>query len=144
MIRAFVDASVLFAATYSDTGASREILRCAIRDEISLVISQLVLDEVERNLQNKAPGLLVGFLYLRDAVAFELVYPTKLEVEAAMQYCAVKDAPIVAAAKAAGVAYLVSLDRRHLVDPPEVATGSGVSIVLPGELLQVIRNWEGN
>jgi len=44
MIRAFVDVSVLFAATYSETGASREILRCAIRGEISLVISQLVLD----------------------------------------------------------------------------------------------------
>jgi len=53
MIRAFVDASVLFAAAYSETGASREIIRQAIRGKIQLVASQLVLEEARRNLQAK-------------------------------------------------------------------------------------------
>ena len=144
MIRAFIDASVLFAATYSETGASREIFQRAIRGEIDLVISQLVLDEVARNLQSKAPELVVEFTYLRDVVALELVYPTRRKVEDVMEYCAAKDAAIVAAAKAGRVDYLVSLDRRHLVDAPEVAAASGVNIVLPGELLQEIRKRAGN
>lgn len=139
MMRVFVDASVLFAAAYSATGASREIFRSAIRGEISLVISHLVLEEVKRNLEDKVPGALVHLENLIDAVGFELVQPTKAEIEAAMQYCAVKDAPIVAAAKAARVDCLVSLDRRHLVGVLEVASGSGLSIVLPNELLERIR-----
>jgi predicted nucleic acid-binding protein len=140
MIRVFVDASVLFAAAYSVTGASREIIQYAIRGEIGLVISNLVLDEVKRNLQDKVPGAIADFDYFRDAVEFELVLPSKSEIEAAMQDCAAKDAPIVAAAKTADVDYLVSLDRRHLVGVPEVAAGSDLKIVLPGDLLEVIRN----
>jgi hypothetical protein len=36
--------------------------------------------------------------------------------------------------------YLLSLDRRHLLGVPEVASGSGLSIVLPNELLERIRS----
>lgn len=42
-------------------------------------------------------------------------------------YTALKDGPIVAAAKRAQVDYLVSLNRRHLVGVAEVAQRSGVS-----------------
>jgi len=58
MIRAFLDTSVLYAAAYSETGASREILRQAVRGAVGLVISQLVLEEARRNLQAKAPEVL--------------------------------------------------------------------------------------
>jgi hypothetical protein len=44
MIRALLDASVLFAAAYSETGASREIVRRAIRGEVQLVGSRLVFE----------------------------------------------------------------------------------------------------
>jgi predicted nucleic acid-binding protein len=50
-----------------------------------------------------------------------------------------KDAPIVAAAKRAKVDYLVSLDRRHLVGNKEIEHRSGVKIVLPEELLALLR-----
>jgi len=77
LIRAFIDASVLFSACYSSTGASI--------------------------------------------------------------YTALKDAPIVAGAIKAQVDYLVSLDRRHLVDVPEVTRGSGLKIVLPAQLLAIVK-----
>jgi len=144
MIRAFVDASVLFAAAYSETGASREIIRQAIRDKIRLVASQLVFEEARRNLQDKAPEVVADFENLRDAVGFEIVRPTKGEVEEALQYTAAKDAPIVAAARKARVDYLVSLDRHHLVDVPEVAKRSGLKILLPSELLEEIRKQPAN
>ena len=139
MTKVFIDTSVLFAASFSSTGASREIIRLAIRGEISLVVSQLVLEEIERNLTRKAPEVLPTFWQLLDVIPLELSAPSKDEVEQAAQYTELKDAAIVAAAKTAEVDYLVSLDRRHLVGVAEVAQGSGLSIVLPEELLKNIR-----
>ena len=139
MIRAFLDASVLFAAAYSETGASREIIRQAIRGGVSLVISPLALEEVSRNLQAKAPEVVSDLDRLCEVVGFEIVRPTTRDIEAAMKYTVPKDAPIIAAAKRAQVDFLVSLDRRHLVGQPDIAQHSGLRIVLPEELLEEIR-----
>ncbi len=139
MIRVFIDASVLFAAAKSATGASREIIRLAIRGEMRLVVSQFVLKEARRNLQAKAPEVVGDFDHLLDAASLEIVRPSKKEVQAAMAYTATKDAPIVAAAKKAQVDYLVSLDRRHLVGVPELPQRSGLKIILPEELLKEVR-----
>jgi len=144
MIRAFIDASVLFAASLSPTGASREIIRQAVRGQITLVASKLVYGEVEKNLADKAPEALPAFHQFLDTVPFEIVRPSKRQVLQAAQYSALKDAPIVAAAKRARVDYLVSLDRRHLVGMPEVAQRSGLKIVLPSELLEKMRRQAGN
>jgi hypothetical protein len=43
MIRAFVDTSVLFAASYSSTGALRELIRLAFQGQVQRVISDDVL-----------------------------------------------------------------------------------------------------
>jgi predicted nucleic acid-binding protein len=139
MIRAFVDASVLFAASLSPTGASREIIRQAVRGQVTLVASKLVYEEVEKNLADKAPEALPAFRQFLATVPFETVRPTKRQVLQAARYSALKDAPIVAAAKRARVDYLVSLDRRHLVGVPEVAQRSGLRIVLPSEFLGEVR-----
>ena len=144
MIRAFIDASVLIAACFSSTGASREIILQAIRGNVSPVISELVIQETERNLTDKAPEALPAFHQFLDAVSFEFVRPTKQQVLQAAAYIALKDAPIVAAAKRAQVDYLVSLDRRHLVGLPEVAQKSGLNIVLPKQLLEEIRRQAGD
>lgn len=139
MISAFIDASVLYSAIHSSSGASREIIRQAIRGHVVLVISKYVLAEVERNLANKAPELLPDFHALLQLIPFAVVQPTRRQVQWAAQYTALKDAPIVAAAKRAGSDYLVTLDRRHLVGVPEVARKSGLRIVLPEQLLEEMR-----
>jgi predicted nucleic acid-binding protein len=144
MIRAFIDASVLFAASLSPTGASREIIRQAVRGQVTLVASELVYEEVEKNLADKAPEALPAFRQFLATVPFETVRPTKRQVLQAAQYSALKDAPIVAAAKRARVDYLVSLDRRHLVGVPEVVQRSGLKIVLPGELLGEVQRQAGS
>jgi len=144
MIRAFLDASVLFAAAYSETGASREIIRQAIRGGIGLVTSQLVLEEARRNLQAKAPEVVSYFDRLCEAIGFEMVRPTKREVKEAMKYTVPKDAPIIAAAKRAQVDFLVSLDRRHFVGQSHIAQRSGLRIVLPNELLEALSSKEGH
>ena len=139
MIRAFIDASVLFAASLSSTGASREIIRQAVRGQVTLVASKLVYEEVEKNLADKAPEALPAFRQFLDTVPFETVRPTKRQVLQAARYSVFKDAPMVAAAKRARVDYLVSLDRRHLVGVREVAQRSGLRIVLPSEFLGEVR-----
>ena len=139
MIRAFIDSSVLIAASYSPTGASREIMRQAIRGNVTLVISKLVLEETERNLADKAPKALPFFQQFLNTLNFEFVRPTKRQILQAASYTALKDAPIVAAAKRAQVDFLASLDRRHLVGVSEVVQQSGLKIVLPSELLEEIR-----
>lgn len=55
MIRAFVDASVFFAACYSERGASAAIFRHALQGNAHLAISEFVLQEVARNLARKSP-----------------------------------------------------------------------------------------
>jgi predicted nucleic acid-binding protein len=95
-------------------------------------------------LANKAPKALPAFHQFLDAVSFEFVRPTKQQILQAAAYIALKDAPIVAAAKRAQVDYLVSLDRRHLVGLPEVAQKSGLRIVLPNQFLEEIRKQEGD
>ena len=134
MIRAFLDSSVLFSSCVSLKGASREIIQHGLRGTVVLVISQVVLQEVERNLAEfprRAKEALAVFHEYVDSVPFAVVKATNRQVQQAARYTASKDAPIVAAAKRAKVDYLVSLDRKHLVGVEVVARRSGLTIVLP-------------
>lgn len=135
-MKVFLDANVFFAAAWSPQGASAEILRQGTRGEVELITSEFVLEEVRRNIEQKRPDALPLLVELLDALDLTLVNPSRSEVERAAQYTILKDAPVVAAAKRASVDYLVSLDRRHLVNDLEVATQSGLEIILPGQLLE--------
>jgi predicted nucleic acid-binding protein len=139
MIRAFIDASVLFAGCLSARGASREIIQMGVQGGITLVVSDIVLEETRRNLAGKAPRALPFFQQLVEAIPLTVVKATKREVLRAAQYTELKDAPIVAAALRGKVDYLVSLDRKHLVGVQQVQVQSGLAIVLPEELLARIR-----
>lgn len=59
-------------------------------------------------------------------------------------YVAAKDAPIVAAAISARPDYLVTTyDRTHLLDPPEVAQRSGLTIVTPDVVVRAVQEDNG-
>lgn len=140
-IEVFIDASVLFAASDSPSGASREIIRYALRGQILLVVNKFVLEETEKNLTNKRPAALASFQVIQEAIPFKLVYPTRDEVLAVQPYTALKDAPHFATALKAKVYCLVSLDRKHMVDiRDKVQQELGLRILLPAELLEEIRN----
>ena len=137
MLRLFFDSSALYAAVLSPSGAAYAILQHAARDKVQVVISQDVIAEVERNLERKAPELASVLTTLLHETIFEVVSsPPQDEVWAAEEYVVQKDAFIVAAAKHAQVDYLVTFDRKHLIDPPEVAKRSGLKIVTPGDVLE--------
>lgn len=139
-VSVFLDASVLFSACSSATGASREIIRYALRNQVDVVISELALEEAERNLAAKRPQALPFFDILRDAIPFEIVEPTKVEVLQMQPYIAFKDAPILAAAQKANVYCLVTLDRQHMIAVRnEIEQQTGVKVLLPSECLEVLR-----
>jgi predicted nucleic acid-binding protein len=84
MIRVFLDASVVFAAAYSHSGAARELLHRGLQGDVRLVVSQDVLEETTRNLARKAPELIPILERLLGLLELEVCAdPTKEEVWAA-------------------------------------------------------------
>lgn len=139
-VEIFIDASVLFAASDSPRGASREIIRYAQRGQVILVVNKFVLDETEKNLANKRPEALSAFEAIKETIPFKTVNPTKAEVLAMQPHTALKDAPHFATAIKAKVSCIVSLDRRHMIDiRSKVQADLGLRILLPAEFLQEIR-----
>ncbi len=140
MIRVFLNASVLFSASYSETGSSRDLLREAIRGNLKIVVSQHVLEEAERSLAEKAPAALPAFHELLTLVAGEVAEnPTLKELKQAATYINLRDAPIVAAAVKAQVDYLVTWDRKHFIHDPRVGEKSGLTIITPDELMAILK-----
>jgi predicted nucleic acid-binding protein len=108
----------------------------AIRKEIIVVISPLVLIETARNLYEKAADKAHLFEVIIEHVPFEYVQPTKREVLAAVDHVELKDAPIIAAAKKAKVDLVVTLDKKHLLGKPVLVRFVGVDIVTPNEAVK--------
>jgi predicted nucleic acid-binding protein len=139
MKRLFLDSSVLFAAaraTASRTGHARDLILMAVRGEIILIVSQLVLEETRRNLAESAPERLAILDYVTAGIPFELIKPTKREVIAAAKRVVLKDAPILAAARKARVDYLVTLDKKHLLGKPELTEYVRAPIITPQEAFE--------
>ncbi len=142
MIRAFADASVLYSAIHSATGASRELLRRHRDGQLRLIVSDYALVEAKRNLVQDTPGLAAAIDLVFEIYAFEVVTPDPESIQEAAVYTAMKDAPIVAAAKIGLCKYLLTYDRQHLLGVPQVAEKSGLTICTPGDLVQVLRRTE--
>jgi predicted nucleic acid-binding protein len=141
--RVFLDASVLFSAAHSQSGASREILRSALRREIVAVVSRHVVEEARRNLLRKAPTAVEAFEQLMELLSPEIApNPSLSQLRAAASYINLKDAPVLAAALGAKVDYLLTLDRRHFIDNPKVAQESGLTPLTPDNLLAILRREE--
>lgn len=139
MNRAFVDASVLYSAIVSASGGSREILKRHLKREIQMLVSEYVLDEVSNNLKSKSPEMAGTVSVLVDLLAFQIVQIDANAIRAAADYTELKDAPVVAAARSGQCDYLLTFDRKHLLNQPEIAKQSGLKIITPGDLLQILR-----
>lgn len=145
MSSVFVDSSVLFAAAYSTHSSARDLLMLAIDGHVQIVLSDLVLLEAERNVIRKAPAKLESFREIVSQVPYTLAPAIiRPDIEAAADYVAIKDAPIIAAAIKANATIVATYDRKHLIDPPTVAQRSGLRIVTPdvivGELRQSLES----
>jgi len=137
MLRIFLDSSVLFSAIYSNHGHARDLILLAEQKKILLVISKYVMAEVKKNLKNKA-GELIGLLdlFIEAASIKVIADPPKKLIREVGLFVHSKDAPVVAAAISQKVDYLVSFDRKDLVENGLVKKHSKVRIVFPKEVVR--------
>lgn len=141
--KVFLDASVLFSAAYSASGAARELFRLAQIGRLTLLTNEFALDETRRNLRAKVPHALPLFEQLIQSEIMNIVGdPRGAAILEAAAYTELKDAVIVAGALATRANFLVTYDRKHLINPPEVAENSGLEIMLPATLLERLRRSE--
>jgi hypothetical protein len=101
-----------------------------------------VVTETERAIARKVPRVLP---YVRNAILIsnaEIVNdPSPEEVRSGLFLIKdPTDVPILLAAIQAKVDYLVTLNRRHFIDDPEVAKLSSLNIGTPGDALVWVRN----
>jgi predicted nucleic acid-binding protein len=110
-MRVFVDSSVLYLAATSPAGRSAALVRLAAMGRFTLCASSHVIEEARRNIVTRSradPGdleiLVRGFERVAEA-------PARLVTWAGEQGLGAGDAPVLAAAVAAGVDGLVTADR---------------------------------
>jgi len=116
-MRVLLDASCWVAAAGSSTGGSSRILELAAHGLLSVVVSEGVLIEAERNIARKLgePALL-RFYELLGKYQFERAPELRQQEELLWRHLVPeKDCHVLGAAYAAGVDVLVSLDRRHIL-----------------------------
>lgn len=142
MIRAFLDANVLFTAARSEIGASRRIIELAqVLPGIDLLITEYALGEAERNLKKKSVQSLPKFHALKPNI--KVCPKPSAELEARVSESAPldprKDLPILAGAVSAGVDWLVTLDDKHFKHL-RGKTVHGVLVLEPRHALSLIRH----
>ena len=138
MQRIFIDSSVLFTAANSEKSHSHDLMLISAAGKLTLVLSDFVLEETRRNLALTQPGLTVLERIIREA-RIEIVSVTRKQVLDAMKWIVPKDAPILAATKAAQVDMLVSLDKKHILDHPKLETYINAPILTPAEAFQKLK-----
>ena len=106
--KVFLDSSVFFAAAYSDRGSAHDLLVAAVEGRVSLVLSRYVLTETERNLWESAPRFYLNFLRFRDEVPYHLSDPSPQLIAETERIVVAKDAPVIAAARAARASLVAS------------------------------------
>ena len=135
-IKVFIDTNVLIAGVNSVTGASATILDLCEAGVLQMVVSQQVLIEADRNFEAKFPELVGRFRqFIHNLAPLMVEDPTPASMEKAATLVDRKDAPILAAAQNANADFLITLDKRHFLNPrmrPEVM----LKVVSPREFLQ--------
>jgi putative PIN family toxin of toxin-antitoxin system len=130
--RVFVDSSVLMAAVLSHTGSAHDLILLGSKGRVVLVISSLVVTEVERNIERKAPDRLARLRQLPDIYPFEVVEPIADLVASESAKVEPKDAAIVAAAVTSNVTFLVTFDAKYLLaQAAQIETRHGIGVCPP-------------
>ena len=137
----FFDASALFAGVISAVGAARALLLLSEAGAVAITVSEQVIAETERTLARKAPAAVPFYRETLRASRIRIVKdPPAADVVAGGDMIAHEpDVPILIAAMKIKTGYLVTLNRRHSIEDPEVARRSGLRIGTPGDALAWVR-----
>jgi putative PIN family toxin of toxin-antitoxin system len=135
-IKVFIDTNVLIAGVNSVTGASATILDLCEARVLQMVVSRQVLIEADRNFAAKFPQLVGRFRqFMHNLAPLMVEDPTPESMEKAATIIDRKDAPILAAAENANVDFLITLDKKHFLNP-KTRQKVMLKVVSPIEFLQ--------
>src|SRR4030042_7196909 len=124
-LRVFLDTNVIFSGLYSSDGPAGIILGHFIDGKLTVVISQQVLEEVVRTMNEKLPVVLPILMKLLGSVSLEIIKdPTSEEIINWTKVIHPEDAAILAAAINAQTDYLVTGDK-HFLENPDINERSG-------------------
>jgi predicted nucleic acid-binding protein len=136
-MKLFLDANVIFTASYSSQGLSRGLFRLSAAGKCTLFTSAFTHEEAVRNIRLKAPDKSAGLATLMKQVEIlpEPNFQGVVQVE--QLPLAQKDAPVLAAAIQGNVDIFVTGDRRdfgHLYGQ----VVEGVKILSPSNAFEII------
>jgi predicted nucleic acid-binding protein len=136
----FLDASVLIAASGSTTGGSALVVEVCRGTRFSGVCSQQVLIEAQENIRSKLGMEALARFY--QIIAGLSLIPTSPDAAAQEadyhDLVGPKDAHVIVAAVNGGVSYLLTLDRKHLVNERVRGASLPFQVLTPGEFIQQI------
>ncbi|MCI0519695.1 MAG: PIN domain-containing protein [Chloroflexi bacterium] len=140
-INLFLDSGARFAGIVSPRGAARVLLLLAETGHIHITISEQVVAECERAIARKAPGALDDLRQaIRSSKAQILHGPAPGDVQANLHLIShPADVPILLSAMRAGVDFLVTLIRKHILEDPRVANQTGLRMGTPGDALLWVK-----
>lgn len=135
-IRAFLDSNVIYSAVCSPQGTPGKVITAFIVGRFQAVVSRLVLEEVVRTVKSKMPARIDALQELLVLNPPEVCPDPSLdEISRCAEVIHAEDAPILAAAIAAKVDYLVSGDR-HFLSKVETLKDKGVTVVSPAQFME--------
>jgi predicted nucleic acid-binding protein len=136
-VRVFLDANVISAAAHWPQGRAQALIRLAAAGWCELVASPHAIQEARRNLGLKSPRGAKALEGLLKDIEESPEGGSRLMRMAADRGLAANDAPILAAAVAAGVDLLVTGDLTHFGHLFGSEVG-GVRVVSPAEALALL------
>lgn len=140
MKRVFIDSSVFIASCASINGASAQVLQLCHEGKLQCFISSYVFQETRKNVDVKLSD--VGkkrFDFFIQNIPFIIVSePTEKEIAYYRNVINVKDAPILACARKSNVSYLLTLDKKDLLQQKVKEFINEFQIVTPGEFVTKI------
>lgn len=134
--RLFLDSNVIFSALYSARGAPGVIMEHFVKGDITIVISQQVLEEVVRTVKEKLPAALPALRRLLVSAPPEVVAdPEPADMERWREWLKPGDAAVLAAAISAQPDYFVTGDM-HFTSIGDKVAEAGLSVVTPAQFLE--------
>ncbi len=135
LLTVFVDSSVLFAAVCSVSGGSAKLFTLG---RFQLIVSKVVLAEVERNIRTKLSSLhLDRFFMLAAKTKILDQEPDNEAILVAKKVIVEKDAVILAESKKTKADYLVTLDRKHFMTAAVSNFLAPQKVVTPKDLIML-------
>ncbi len=134
-MRIFLDSNVLISGIYSPVGPPYKILRLHLAERLRIVVCQLVINEVIRNLRAKKPeGLPVLYQLLSNAPPEIAANPSVEDVNIWKEYLDAEDSIILAAAIHARVDCFVTGDK-HFNSAALKSQKLSLKILTPAEFV---------